>query len=196
MLKAFVELACQHGHGVPVKFLAVEQDGIGVTRETGVGSDGVIQCWTASMSEAVAVKWDQAVLDDDRLFPKSSRHKTKLHDFILWALEPLPLNSRDRDLKNQRSLLSVPALTLVTYIAGHMETSYFPEFMKTLVTHDQASSAFQMHVRTGTKRRRTATLTTNVICARAAMKLFSGEAGQCFQSGFQGSPKASSTHVP
>ena len=77
-----------------------------------MGPDGVMNCWTDSVSEALALRWDQDVLHDEKEFPGSSRRKTKLH------------------LKFFRQLLSVPALNLVTHIAhegfiiGHYKYIY------------------------------------------------------------------------
>ena len=178
MFRAVVQLVCSRGDGVPLEFLKLESDGRGVLEKVTIGQDTVIACWSESMSEAVALAWDRAVLDHQRLFPSSSREHTCLFDFILWSLEPIPINNKDTKLKALKSFLSVPAMTLVTHVAKFLDDVYLPWALSHVADpgdDDDDQGPFAIHSTGGTKRRRTGTLTTNVVCAKAADRLFRGK---------------------
>ncbi|CAE7721069.1 unnamed protein product, partial [Symbiodinium necroappetens] len=178
MFRAVVQLVCSRGDGVPLEFLKLESDGRGVLEKATIGQDTVIACWSESMSEAVALAWDRAVLDHQRLFPSSSREHTCLFDFILWSLEPIPINNKDTKLKTLKSFLSVPAMTLVTHVAKFLDDVYLPWALSHVADpgdDDDDQGPFAIHSTGGTKRRRTGTLTTNVVCAKAADRLFRGK---------------------
>ena len=130
LLQALISMTTSQGEGLFVRFPALEADGSVVQREQVVGNDGVIACWTDSMSDAISAVWDSSVLNDEQPFPKSSRTRTQLHDFVLWSLEPTPINSKDHKLKHARRLLSSSAYTLLTNVASDLEARVLPMLLE------------------------------------------------------------------
>ena len=129
LLQALISMTTSQGEGLFVRFPALEADGSVVQREQVVGNDGVIACWTDSMSEEVSAVWDSSVLNDEQPFPKSSRTRTQLHDFVLWSLEPTPIHSTDHKLKHVRRLLSASAYALLTNVASDLEARVLPTLL-------------------------------------------------------------------
>ena len=173
-LKGLFCLAYKFEDGFAVEFLRLEEDGTGLPCQQTIGRDGCVDCWTSSMSNAVAALWDRAVLDHAQAYPSSPRDHTLLHDFVLWSLQPVPQNHKERHLKHYRALLSVPALTIVTHVAKFIETQFVPWLMKELDAEPLEDRPFRIQTTTGTKRRRTSSMTVNFVCAKAAQKLFTG----------------------
>ena len=89
------QVACHHEQGIPVEFLAVEADGSGITRQQSAGPDGVMNCWTDSVSEALALRWDQDVLHDVKEFPGSSRLDQVASEILPSAAVSTRLESGD-----------------------------------------------------------------------------------------------------
>ena len=58
ILAALISTACQHSRGLPVEFMAMEADQTGTQRLQVVDSSCVINCWTTSMSDMIALAWD------------------------------------------------------------------------------------------------------------------------------------------
>ena len=178
MLKALIQNVTKHEEGVEVSFPVVEADGTAQIRQQVVLSDGVVDCWTDSMSEAVGTSWDSSVLDASTHFPKSPRNQTQLYDFIMWSLEPTPVNSREPKLKKCRALLAASALTLLTNVASAIESRYIP-FLFAEMAKPGGHNEFSIQSSTNSKRRRLNTLTANVVSAGAMELLFRGEDSNC-----------------
>ena len=174
LLAAAVKTACEHGDGLRISFPAMHPDGTFQPRDQVVGSDMIVNCWTSSMSSAVSFYWDSDYRNEDVTYPSSPRSRTTLSDFILWSLQPVPLNYKAVNLKGCKGHLTRSAMQIVTHLALCFEVAVVPHAFKQAddPQHEQPFAVLQTR---GSKRRRLASVSLNAVAARAAQKLYSGK---------------------
>ena len=169
-----VRVACNCADGVPLQFLVVHTDGRKEMRRPVVGPSMLVDCWTPSMSAAVSYHWDTDYWNEDLQIPSSSRARTTLSDYILWCLQPVPINVNSGSLRMCKQQLTPSAQQMVTHLALHFDAAVLPDlFMQ--ADDPNADAAFQLFQTAGSKRRRLASSSMNVVAASAAQKLHLGE---------------------
>ena len=115
LLQDILRLCCETEGGWSFDFSAVHLDCQMESRPQTVGSDMIIDCWTPAMSDKIALLWDSAILDDKKRIPTSTRTRTAVSDYVLWSLEPVPLNHKDQVIRECREALAPSALQVVMY---------------------------------------------------------------------------------
>ena len=179
-LADIIKRAATHGFGV--SFQKFEENGHCIKFDAWVDSGLTIDCWTQSMSDAMAIPWDSAVLDGNAVYPKTPRDQTSVIDFVIWALRPVAMRSRVADKFHERKhLLRMTALSIVTHVAVAFEQGVIPGLK--LGMHQRVDRAMESGdeevnlVRQGRKRKRLriSANTANIISERAAALLFTGK---------------------
>ena len=177
LLSDIITIACESEGGLRVNFPAMFPDGSHEARSAVLDSGQVLNCWTAPMSSAISLSWDRDLQDPVCEVPTSVRARTRVNDYVLWALAPLPLNAKDENLRSCKNLLAPSALQILTHVAAHVERVVAPGLFASLDDPRRHDRPFELHQTRGAKRRRVCTVALNNIAARAAQKLFTGQAG-------------------
>ena len=176
LLAAAVKLACKTGTGMFIDFPAINPDGTcEQQRSQVVGSSLILDCWTKSMSQAVALHWDRELNDNNLPIPSSTRSATLLSDYVLWVLKPIPVNYKDVILRGCKKNLENSALQIMTYIAKHYEVTLVPELFRQQNDPD-IDRPFAVPASRGAKRKRLNSVVVNSVAAKAAQKLLLGKA--------------------
>ena len=174
LLAAALKTACGHGDGLHIQFPAMHPDGTHESRQQVVGSDMIVNCWTASMSSAVSFYWDNDYRNEDLKIPSSTRTRTHLSDYILWCLQPVPLNHKAVNLRGCKTHLARSAKQMVTHLALCFEVAVVPHCFKQ-ADNPELDQPFAVLQTRGSKRRRFASTSLNAVAARAAQKLYLGK---------------------
>ena len=175
LLKDILRLCCETDGGWSVEFPAVFLDGHTEIRSQTIASDMIVDCWTPEMSQKIALLWDSAILDDKCPFPTSTRTRTTLSDYVLWSLEPVPLNHKDAILRDCKQVLAPSLLAFLKSAALlQVERAVVPQSIAQ--ANDSArDTRFEVMAPKTTKRRRLDTVALNAVAARASEKLFTGQ---------------------
>ncbi|CAE7218174.1 hypothetical protein AK812_SmicGene13125 [Symbiodinium microadriaticum] len=173
LLHDLLRMCCETADGFPVTFPAVGLDGSGMVRTQTIDGSMVINCWTTGMLNAVSLLWDRDILDDKKIYPKSTRTRTTVSDYVLWALEPVPQNSKDKSVRDCKERLAPSALVILTHAALHMETVVLPA-ASAAADDPENDRRFAVLQAPRAKRRRLATVSLNSVAAQASEKLFAG----------------------
>lgn len=183
LLEGLIKRACDSK--VELRFPVFDSDGILIEmRKQEMDENYIVNCWTESMSNALANRWDFDFLNDDIPYPRSSRSATLLHDFIFWALQPVPLSERDGVFRAQMACLSSTARTMLTHIAAFYETHILPHVLQRDARMQPHSSDSEHDFFSGRrelrkKRKRGLDFETNELASRAAKLLYSGKDFDC-----------------
>ena len=175
-LATFIERAA--ATGFPAQFPLFEQNG----RLSGrvwrqINSSLVLDCWTDSMSQAMANAWDAAVLDPQQTRPSTPRSATSVVDFVIFALRPVPIRTQMGQFGRERKkLLEITALSILTHVALALEVGILPELIRvTRLPVNHGIESGDEELRHVSKRLRLSPELANLIAERAAQLLFSGK---------------------
>ena len=176
-LAALFKRAAQNGF--PVSFQKFEADGSCTRCDTFVDSSLVIDCWTDSMSTAMAIHWDSQVLSG-LPHPKSSRTQTSVQDFVVWALRPVAKRANIAHLFHERKhLCRMTALSIITHMTRAIEQTAVPQLKRDAsrrIDYQPESEEEEVNLRERHSRRRhISRFTSNLVAERAANLLFSGK---------------------
>ena len=184
VLAALIKYTCRSAAPVSVAWVAVNTDGVGPTLQGSVGGSFVLEGLLGEqMSDAISLAWDSDFMEPSKPYPSSPRRAPSIQDFILWSLEPMPLNNKDETLRKNKALLATQARSLLTQIAVALDTrSLFklfnpgPDDGPDQDDDGHGIGRFDIMYNAGTKRRRLTTLAVNSVAAPAAQRLFDGKA--------------------
>ena len=178
LLGALLTYTCSSGQ-VSIKWSAVSPTGQRFPMQATVASTAVVPGLLHNdMSDAIALHWDGAFMEPEKLFPTSPRKSPSLVDFVLWSLDPLPVNNKDDELKRNKALLATEARPLLTQVAHNLDTAVVPEVLK----REDAIRPFDVLHTTGAKRRRLTSLSVNSVAALAAQRLYTGKVRRLLSS--------------
>ena len=142
----------------------------------------IVNPWSNTMSQSVAMQWDMDFHNDACCYPTTSRTSTSLVDFVIWALFPEGGRTRDHYMSDHKALLRTTALTMVTYVAVHYEKHILRYIFERDSRFGRGSNSssdsdeFQdIHKQYHKKRKRARAEETNDLAARAAKLLYTGK---------------------
>ena len=166
--------------GFPVSFQKFEANGSCTRCDTFVDSSLVIDCWTDSMSNAMAIPWDSAVLRG-MSHPRSSRSQTSVIDLVVWAFRPVPKRANIAPLFHERrALIRKTALSITTHMAHAIEQIVMPELKSELASRidnrQLESGEEEVNLRQKKlRRKRIPKFTANLVAERASRLLVNGQ---------------------
>ena len=169
--------------GFSIQFPVFEADGSkAADLQQSVDATLKIQCWSQSMSEALAPYWDADFRGQRR--PFTSLHHTSIIDLVVWAMTPVPQKMKG-PLRGLKQIIEQSAFFIVTHVALAFErkagTLFFAQGDREL-DEDMASGEEEVCLK-GRKRKLNPSL-ANSIAEKAARLLFSGKVSWICLVGF------------
>ena len=141
------------------------------------GSDLVVDCWTRSMSRAIALEWDRDMNSEGR--PHTTRSRTGIADFLIWAFRPFPQQAHCAELfRERKQLLEQSAFSMVTHLALAFDTKVVEQildFSRQPLDASMESGEEEVELSKRGKKRKISSTLASAVAEKAARLLYNGD---------------------